>query len=124
MTKLKTKLLRLATASASSEQRIVRHPMASKREWCELPECPNCGAKLHNHGAESHGDGDIYDLLVCEGHPAGEDEEGNQVEATPPCGPVYEWHASYCRCERCGGHGDRLINIYDQDYVPMPIPWY
>lgn len=85
--------------------------MASRREWCELPECPNCGGPLENHGAESHGDGDMYDLLVC-------------CKGEPPCGPVYEWHASYCRCERCGGRGDRLVNIYDPAYVAMPIPWY
>jgi len=81
--------------------------MATKRAWCELPECPNCGGALENCGAQSQGDGDIYDLLECR-----------------ECGPVFEWHASYCRCERCGGMGDRLINVYDPSFVPMPIPWY
>ncbi len=94
--------------------------MASKREWTELPKCPNCGAPLHNYGAESHGDGDMYDLLVCEGYPA----ETEYWEKGVPCGPVFEWHASYCRCERCGGVGDRLINIYDPENIPWPIPWY
>lgn len=92
--------------------------MATKREWCELPECPNCGSKLHNHGAESHGDGDMYDLLVCEG-----ERDPETGEMSPPCGPIYEWHASYCRCERCV-YGDRLINIYDPENIPWPIPWY
>ncbi len=71
---------------------------ATKREWVELPECPNCGGQLDNAGAQSDGDGDIYDVLSCR-----------------ECGPVFHWHASYCRCG-CGGH--RLFNVYDPDWDP------
>jgi hypothetical protein len=81
--------------------------MATKREWVELPKCHQCGGPLENSGAESQGDGDIYDLLCC-----------------AECGPAYEWHATYCRCDRCGGQGDRLINVIDPNFIPMPIPWY
>jgi ribosomal protein L37E len=82
---------------------LVRHFMGTKREWVELPECPNCGGKLENEGAESQGDGDMYDVLSCR-----------------ECGPVYHWHASYCECG-CGGH--RLFNVYDPDWIPAPA-WY
>lgn len=75
---------------------------------------------MFNHGAESHGDGDVYDLLCCDGK---RDPETGKLSV--PCGPIFEWHASYCRCERCGGSGNRLINIYDPEYMQMPpIPWY
>ena len=63
-----------------------------------LPECPNCGSQLSNHGAASRGDGDIYDELHCR-----------------ECGPVYEWHADYCECG-CGG--GRLVNVYDPEFIP------
>lgn len=63
-----------------------------------MPECPECGGKLDNHGAESRGDGDIYDTLSC-----------------PECGPVYEWHATYCRCQACGDTGSHLVNVYDPE---------
>lgn len=68
-----------------------------------MPECPQCGAKLENNGAESKGDGDIYDVLWCD-----------------ECGPAYHWHASYCECG-CGG--DRLFNVIDPEFLPAPS-WY
>lgn len=70
-------------------------PRAKKRPLRVLPDCPNCGESLANHGAQSHGDGDIFDELYC-----------------PLCGPVYHWHATYCECG-CGG--GRLENVYDPE---------
>ena len=47
--------------------------------------CPGCGTPLHNWGAASHGDGDIYDEIGCD-----------------VCGEVVnEIHATYCRCAEC-----------------------
>lgn len=70
----------------------------------ETPECPYCGdgKPLDNDGAESKGDGDMYDVLSCPEH-----------------GPIYHHHATYCRCG-CGG--GRLFNVYDPDFIP--IRWY
>jgi hypothetical protein len=67
-----------------------------------LPRCPNCGGKLDNHGAASRGDGDIFDELWCSNRET-------------QCGPVYEWHATYCECG-CGG--GKLVNVYDPEFMP------
>lgn len=58
--------------------------------------CPDCGERLHNEGAESQGDGDIYDVWAC-----------------PQCETrKFEHDASYCACG-CGG--GELVRVHD-DY--------
>src|SRR5438093_7885826 len=42
--------------------------------------CPDCGTMLMNHGAESQGDGDIYDVWYC-----------NECHCTK-----YRFHSWYC----------------------------
>ena len=47
--------------------------------------CPDCGTTIVNHGAESQGDGDIYDVWYCiDCHCA-----------------KYHSHAKYCECQAC-----------------------
>lgn len=76
--------------------------MASKPKARRLaPECPNCGGPCSNHGAESRGDGDIYDVWWCRG-------EGQ-------CGPVLHIHADYCKCGCGGGH---VESVYDPEFIP------
>lgn len=47
--------------------------------------CPDCGYPLHNWGAASGGDGDIYDEIGCDFCQEVKREE----------------HAEYCTCEMC-----------------------
>ena len=72
-----------------------------------LPSCPapRCTKALQNHGAESHGDGDIFDLLWCPDH-----------------GPVYHFHADYCRCRDCRYGENKLHDVWDPEYVPDFVP--
>lgn len=62
-------------------------------------DCPTCGEALSNGGAESKGDGDIYDIWDCKN-----------------CGPTYEVHATYCQCG-CGGRA--IYNIQDPEWFPF-----
>jgi hypothetical protein len=51
--------------------------------------CPDCGGFLSNHGAESCGDGDVYDVWYCiDCHCA-----------------KYHVHARYCECQACTERG-------------------
>lgn len=67
--------------------------------WTQV--CPDCGNTLSNSGAESRGDGDIYDVWYCdECHCA-----------------KYRIHANYCRCIDCGDGGGTVERVYDEpDY--------
>jgi hypothetical protein len=67
--------------------------------------CPDCGFTLSNAGAESQGDGDMYDVWYCN---------------TCHCRKYHE-HASYCECIECasrffGKHGDGkyLQRVHDE----------
>lgn len=55
--------------------------------------CIVCDNPLGLEGAESRGDGDIYDVYTCPDH-----------------GRIFEVHASYCQC----GCGDHWVNeVFD-----------
>lgn len=69
-------------------------------------ECPDCGAPCENHGAESRGDGDMYDAWHC-----------------PKClRRCFEVHASYCECVDCEGHCGKVHRVEDDGcyYVGDP----
>lgn len=63
--------------------------------------CSECEKPLTNSGAESRGDGDIYDVWVCDEH-----------------GPILHVHADYCECG-CGG--EQIDNVYDPDDIPSYV---
>lgn len=61
-------------------------------EWT----CLVCGEPLANDGAESRGDGDLYDTWSCDEH-----------------GRIYDVHADFCECG-CGG--GQIEEVYDAEY--------
>lgn len=57
--------------------------------------CPDCHTMLQNHGAESRGDGDMYDVWYC-----------NDCHCVK-----YHAHAKYCQCNRCLSNGYELTGF-------------
>lgn len=66
--------------------------------------CPRCSCGMEGHGAESRGDGDIYDLWVCWS-----------------CFSRHEIHASYCECG-CGGGVWHSRDLELDECIRFPDP--
>ena len=60
--------------------------------------CPECERPCSNHGAESRGDGDMYDVWACD-------------RCHRRC---YEVHAGYCECIDCQGGCGRVHRCDDE----------
>lgn len=80
------------------------HPQA--REY-HTQECPDCGTTLSCEGAESRGDGDMYQGWYC-----------HDCHCRK-----YEEHASYCRCIDCQSGCSKWHRVEDDPNPSFGEPY-